>query len=185
MAALILAVAYPLMAYVTLEVWSAAELGVLTLVIGTLRIAVRSLGERSSGGGVDALGILLVIVGVVVVSSEEAVSARMYPVFVNLGALSYFAWTIRHPPSAVERIARLTEPELPDYAVAYIRRVTAVWCAFFVVNGTVALYTALWASLEVWTLYNGLLAYLMMGVLFAGEYLFRRRVRAAHESASG
>jgi uncharacterized membrane protein len=41
------------------------------------------------------------------------------------------------------------------------------------VNGGVALVTALWASAATWSLYNGFVAYLLMGVLFAGEYGIR------------
>ncbi|WP_223486976.1 hypothetical protein [Stenotrophomonas indicatrix] len=33
---------------------------------------------------------------------------------------------------------------------------------------------------DVWMLYNGMLAYVMMGLLFGGEWLVRRRVKAAH-----
>jgi uncharacterized membrane protein len=51
--------------------------------------------------------------------------------------------------------------------------VTQVWCWFFSVNGAIALATALWASPAIWTLYNGLIAYLVMGLLFAGEYVVR------------
>jgi len=36
--------------------------------------------------------------------------------------------------------------------------------------------TARFASLQTWTLYNGLIAYLLMGVLFGGEWLLRRRL---------
>jgi uncharacterized membrane protein len=35
----------------------------------------------------------------------------------------------------------------------------------------------LWAPLSWWTLYNGLIAYFIMGILFAGEWLLRRRLR--------
>ncbi len=57
----------------------------------------------------------------------------------------------------------------------YTRRVTQVWCGFFVLNGGLALCTALWASDAGWALYNGLVAYVLMGLLFAGEWLVRRR----------
>ena len=49
-----------------------------------------------------------------------------------------------------------------------------------IITGSLALLTALYASDRAWMLYNGLLAYVMMGVLFAGEWLVRRRVKAAH-----
>jgi len=64
--------------------------------------------------------------------------------------------------------------------VIYTRRVTWIWCGVFVLNGSLALATALWASNQVWALYNGLLAYVMMGALCGGEWLVRRRVKAAH-----
>ena len=84
------------------------------------------------------------------------------------------------PQSIVERMARLSEPDLPASGVAYTRTVTKVWCAFFVVNGSIALATALWASQAVWSLYNGVIAYVAMGVLFAGEYLVRLKVKRAN-----
>jgi uncharacterized membrane protein len=80
----------------------------------------------------------------------------------------------------VERMARLTEPDLPPEAIGYTRKVTQVWCGFFVINGSIALGTAIWASPEVWTLYNGVIAYVLMGLLFGGEYLVRLRFKRAH-----
>jgi uncharacterized membrane protein len=76
----------------------------------------------------------------------------------------------------IERFARLSEPELSPAGVRYTRHVTQVWCAFFVVNGAIAAYTAAFASREAWALYNGLIAYVLMGVLFGGERLVRRRL---------
>jgi uncharacterized membrane protein len=101
---------------------------------------------------------------------------KLYPVLVNAVMLALFAASLRWPPSAVERMARLRHPDLPPRGVAYTRRVTWVWCGFFVANGALALITALWASERVWSLYNGLIAYVVMGVLFAGEWLVRQRV---------
>jgi uncharacterized membrane protein len=44
-------------------------------------------------------------------------------------------------------------------------------------NGSMALITALWSSFEVWSLYNGLIAYVLMGLLFGGEYWVRQRTQ--------
>ena len=105
---------------------------------------------------------------------------KLYPVLVNATLLAAFAWSLASPPSMVERMARLTEPDLPPEAIAYTRTVTQVWCGFFVVNGSIALGTALWATQAVWSLYNGVIAYVLMGLLFAGEYLVRIRFKRAH-----
>jgi uncharacterized membrane protein len=105
---------------------------------------------------------------------------KLYPVLVNLGMLVVFGYSLYAPPSMIERMARLSDPALPAYAIAYTRRVTQVWCGFFVMNGTLALLTAVWASAAIWSLYNGVLAYVLMGCLFAGEYLVRIVVRRRH-----
>lgn len=106
---------------------------------------------------------------------------KLYPVWVNAVLLLLFGVSLWRGPPLIERLARLTEPELPPRAVAYTRRVTQVWCGFFVVNGSAAAYTALASSAEVWALYNGVIAYVLMGLLFALEWCVRQRVKASVE----
>lgn len=105
---------------------------------------------------------------------------KLYPVLVNAAFLAAFAYSLASPPSMVERLARLTEPDLPPQAVAYTRVVTQVWCVFFAINGSIALGTALWASPAVWSLYTGVISYVLMGALFGGEYLVRLRFKRTH-----
>ena len=99
---------------------------------------------------------------------------KLYPVLVNAAMLSVFGYSLFVPPSMVEQFARRHQPDLPPQSVNYTRRMTQVWCIFFALNGAVAFVTALWASAAIWLLYNGFIAYLLMGLLFAGEYCFRR-----------
>lgn len=109
--------------------------------------------------------------------SNQLGTLLFYPILVNGLMLLIFGWSLFSPPSLIERLARLQHPDLPPEGVIYTRRVTQVWCGFFIVNGALAWVTALWASLEVWSLYNGLIAYVLMGVLFAAEYLVRMRTQ--------
>jgi uncharacterized membrane protein len=118
----------------------------------------------------------LVPLAALAVLSNDALPLKLYPVVVNAGFLALFGWSLYAPPTVIERMVRLRTPDLPAAAVAYIKKVTAVWCAFFFLNGSVAFLTARYASTAVWLLYNGLIAYGLMGLLFAGEYLVRRRV---------
>ncbi len=116
------------------------------------------------------------IAGLFLIDSVAAV--RAYPVLINLGLALVFALSLMNPPSAIERIARLTEPTLDDFGVAYTRKVTWVWLAFFLGNGTISVWTAVYGTLDQWTLYNGVISYLLIVLLFAGEYLVRRTVRS-------
>ncbi len=143
-----------------------------------LLLRLRRLWSSKTGRYGLAAGLLVVAI---VAWSNAALPLKLYPVLVNAAMLGFFGYSLVYPPSAVERFARLREPDLPARAVDYTRRVTRVWCVFFAVNGAIALATALWASPGVWSLYNGLIAYLLMGSLFAVEYCVRRRVqRASH-----
>ena len=109
--------------------------------------------------------------------SNNLVSLRFYPALVNGVMLVIFSWSLLSPPSLIERLARLQHPDLPPEGVIYTRRVTQVWCVFFIVNGMIALATALCSSFEVWSLYNGLIAYLLMGILLSGEYIVRMKTQ--------
>lgn len=120
------------------------------------------------------------LLAAVAVWGNALLPLQLYPVLVNLVMLGVFGYSLIAPPSVVERIARLREPDLPAAAIAYTRRVTQVWCVFFVINGSIALTTALFASPAIWSLYNGVIAYGLMGVLFSGEYLVRLRFNRRH-----
>jgi uncharacterized membrane protein len=109
--------------------------------------------------------------------SDRLFTLRFYPVIANAAVLSLFSWSLYSPPSLIERIARLQHPNLPPEGVVYTRRVTQVWCLFFMINGSIALVTSLWSSFEIWSLYNGLIVYLLMGILFIGEYIVRMKTQ--------
>jgi uncharacterized membrane protein len=114
---------------------------------------------------------------VLLLAWRPEMAARAYPIAVSLAVAAVFALSLRFPPSVIERIARIHEPDLPPKGVAYTRRVTVVWVVFLLVNAGISAATALWGSLDVWTLWNGFLSYMAMGLLFAGEYLVRLQIR--------
>jgi uncharacterized membrane protein len=106
---------------------------------------------------------------------------KLYPVLVSAALLSGFGYSLATPMSAVERMARLRGESFPPVAQAYMRKVTQVWCGFFILNGMIAFATALWASEAVWSLYTGVISYLLMAVLFGAEYLVRLRFKRLHD----
>ena len=114
---------------------------------------------------------------VFVFSQDSEIGLRFYPVLVNAGFFFMFFYSLFYPPTVIERLARIKEPELAESGVAYTRKVTGVWCVFFVLNGSIAAYVAFFSSLQVWSLYNGLIAYIVMGCVFVGEFIVRQIVR--------
>ena len=74
----------------------------------------------------------------------------------------------------IERFARLQTDDLNADQLRWCRMWTVIWCAFFVVNGSIALVLS-WAPLVWWAAYNGGLAYGLIGLLLGTEYLLRKR----------
>jgi uncharacterized membrane protein len=165
---------YPLAVYFGIARFGVAPLAWLLAGLALLRLALAR-HERSLWP-VAGLALLL---GIASALTRNGDWLRYYPVLMNLASLAVFAWSLFNPPSLIERLARLHEPDLPPSGVVWTRHVTQVWCVFFVINGSIAFYTARFSSLETWTLYNGLIAYVLMGVLLGGEYLLRQHVRHA------
>jgi len=169
----LLTLLYPFVVYFGtqyLEPWKIAGLLVILLVIRLIAsIAVKHWSSP--------LFFIVMLYFGFAIWSDQLFTLRFYPVIANVAILLLFSWSLYSPPSLIERIARIQHPDLPTEGIVYTRRVTQVWCLFFIFNGAIALVTALWSSFEIWSLYNGLIAYLLMGILFAGEYIVRMRTQ--------
>lgn len=174
----LLFLAYPFLVYLGLSHFDPRWLVLLLLVIAVARY----LGGSVPGAAKNIwLGAAL-ISALITLSSATDLGLRLYPVLVNLTLFGAFFWSYRHPPTVIELIARKAEPELPESGVAYTRKVTLVWCTFFLVNATISAYTVTLSS-DTWALYNGLISYLMIAFLMALEWLVRQRVRRSNHHA--
>lgn len=170
----LLVAAYPLAVYIGLTRFSARGLGLLLLLWLLPGLLMKVRRARRD----DLWVVLRLPLSIVALLSLSAVldDARFVfalPVLINLVLLAQFAGSLRSTPM-VERFARMQQPALSPEQMRYCRTVTKVWCLFFVLNGLTSALLAAFASLASWALYNGLIAYLLIGVLGAGEYLVRK-----------
>ena len=170
----LLTLLYPIAIYFGIGRFEPRWLALLLLVIAVGRAVV----SRDKLWFFAAAGACVLVI--VSMLGNQALPLKLYPALVNGVMLAVFALSLRHPPSMIERLARLRNANLPIEAIAYTRKVTSIWCVFFIINGALAVLTALYTSNAVWALYNGLIAYVLMGLLFVGEWLVRQRLRASH-----
>lgn len=172
--------AYPLLVYFGM---SRLPPGAIVLA-GLGLIGLRLLGTWRSERQIAGAGMLAFACAAAGLAALLLLAPRMaalaYPIAVSLATAAIFGLSLLHPPSVVERIVRIREPELPPHGVAYARRVTAVWTLFLIANAMISAASAAWGSLETWTLWNGLISYVLMGTLFAGEMGVRWVVRRRH-----
>ncbi len=172
----IVALAYPLIIYFGMQVFEPRFLALALVVLLCLRLFLL-VGGRLRLQAWGLVGVFSCVAGFSIIEND-VVPLKFYPVLINGFMFILFAYSLRFPPSAVERLARLTHPDLPPSGVIYTQRVTQVWCFFFVFNSAVAFYTAVFASMKTWVLYNGLIAYVLMGLMFGIEWLVRQRILA-------
>jgi uncharacterized membrane protein len=138
-----------------------------------VRLATLPLAERV--WRVPLLAAAALIAALAALDAPLAVKA--YPVAVSLAAATVFGTTLACPPSLIERFARWREPDLPPAAQSYCRKVTIVWTVWLIVNAIIAAVLSLPGHDEAWALWTGLVAYVVMAALFAGEIAVRRIVR--------
>ena len=169
-----LGIAFPFLVYFGLQVFPpAALLGALLALMALRLLLNRRRVHKSIVGGLWAAAGGLLLFGLV----APLAALKAYPIFISLGMAAVFGYSLLNPPTIIERIARLRDPDLPESARPYLRNVTLVWLCFFLINASIAAWTARGDSLELWTLYNGLISYVLVGTLFVGEMAVRRFMR--------
>jgi uncharacterized membrane protein len=170
----IVALAYPLLVYGGLLRFEPRVLAAVSAVVLVAHAGSRWRRRRRSDVVRVAVpvGLVAAVLGATA-AFNEARTFLFVPALVSAVMLIVFARTLVHGPSMIETIARLRHPDLPTARGPYLRVLTWLWCGFFAINITISLLLALGSTLEAWTLYNGLLTYVLMGLLLGGERVYR------------
>lgn len=167
---------YPVAVWVGLTYLSARAVGlvVIAFVVPLLALRLRR-ADRTTFWAI--LRIPLAILGLVSlgVVLDDARYVMAMPVLINVVLLVTFGASLASGATPmIERFARMQDPELDAARCAHCRQFTWVWSAFFLCNGAIAAGLALAAPPAWWATYTGLVAYLLMGILFAVEYIVRK-----------
>ena len=172
-----LTLAYPFVVFLGLSRFPPGVFGALLALLILIRMRAISahLKKTMTLGGYLIIGYAALIVWL---DSERLL--RLYPVLINLLVFMLFASTLLSPPSMIEHISRRAGMEVPPSGVAYTHKLTLVWCVFFLINAAAAGTTAIAASRATWALYNGFISYVLMGLLFGAEYLYRQHYKRQH-----
>jgi len=127
-----------------------------------------------------ALAVIMLVAALVVpllMPDIKLMYLRLYPMLLTLLVFAFFFGSLFTRMPLAERFARMQYRDLPAQGVIYTRHLTWVWCGVLLCNALVSLYTAIATSFEVWSVYNGVIVYLLFGSVFACEYVVRLRLR--------
>ncbi len=180
----LLVAAYPLAIWYGLQHFSPRDVGLcaLAILLPTFARRLYLAPAESRLAVLQAPAVVLVLIGLAVLL-DNSLFMMALPSLVNIVLLLAFYRSLASLPM-VERYARMVHPDLSRAEVRHCRQFTVIWCVFFATNATVAAGLALFASFSWWALYTGLLAYGLVGLLFAAEYLVRIARFGRHRQAS-
>lgn len=180
----------------------APAFGLLWIVLAGSYLAASALGHRAvalaviglMAGALFATGgrwILGALLGIVLAALAFRFSehAALFVYLPPLAAFAFMAFFFGRTLAAgrvpfIVRIARMEHPQLPPAMERHARALTALWAACFVALFAVALGLAFAVPFATWSWWVQGLGYVVPGLLFVGELIYRKRVFADHSHGS-
>lgn len=172
--ALLLACAWPLSLHAAILSGNARWAPVVTALAMTLGLVLWALARRS---------LMITVVAVAMTAclgifSVHAPAVLIYapPVLINTALAVVFAMSLRASRvPIITRYARLEHDVLPPELAQYARTLTLAWALLFAAMAVVSLALAAFGSVNEWSTFSNLMSYLLVGLLFLGEWFYRRR----------
>ena len=182
-----LSVLYPGLVFCGLYFWGlrprVLSIALLAIAFVNLITLIKTAGKgRKQALKSGMLFFLAFACGILACATDSILSLKFYPVAVSAALLVLFGSTLPLGPSFIFKLAclgdrTLQKSALRQFVEPYCLKVTIVWCAFFIFNGAVAACTCFLGSDKLWALYNGLISYILMGLIFSGEFIIRKKMQ--------
>jgi len=167
---------YPFIIYFGIRVLPPSFFGIALAVLLLIRFGFVRPEERATAVPATVLLLAYAVAAAVVGSTRMLL---YYPALVNFLLCALFAGSFKQEEPLLLRIMRARGVTMHATIPPYLTRLTAVWATFFALNGMIAIWTTT-ASMEIWTIYNGMISYLLIAALIAGEWLYRRHYKRKH-----
>lgn len=167
----VLTVAYPLLVYFGLNYVSPAIFGLCFLTVAVLRFFLAP--EKREPATVAILTVVACYSLTLALAGSQWM-LLLYPVVVSWGVAAVFGLSLTKEVTLIESFAVAAGKTITADAKRYTRKLTLVWTCLLIANGLLSLYLAVFASLQAWALYCGLLSYACIAMFCLLEYLYRQ-----------
>lgn len=174
----LLSVAYPFVVWFNIDSVEPRWFGVVLLMVVLVRVVLAGNARKAS----DLL--MAAVMGVfcfAIILLDSELLLKCYPLIMSAGMGLLFLISLSGEQSLIERFARAGGKQPPREAKGYLRMLTLAWGMLLLLNAAVAAWTVWYSSLAVWTLYNGLLSYLVIAVFVIVELIYRRHYKKKHK----
>lgn len=163
---------YPLFVYWSIQYFEPRIVGISILLLYLLKLSFQLKHSLLR----SVLVVVVMVAALVMWLANSELLLLLVPVIINIAMALIFSFYLYMPPTIPARFAKKIKGELSARDVAYTNKLSIIWIVFFIINASIALYISFYSSREIWALYNGFIAYLLMGALFAGDYLYRHLI---------
>lgn len=162
----VFAVAYPFIVF-----WALKKDIALKFIGFVLLLSVIFSWTRSKNTILFILGLLLCLS---IIFFNQEIFVKLYPVLMNTGVFALFAVSLKKTP-LVTKFAEKMHKTMDEATIKYTRNATYAWAIVMGCNAVVSFIT-IFLSDEIWTLYNGLVSYMVIGTTMLIEYIIRKKV---------
>ena len=169
-------IAYPFIIYYGLLNFTLWQIAAVVAALAGIRLFILK-DNDSQLARIGFYGsVLLIMFSLLSIFLKQLGWLKLYPIVMSLLSFIVFYSSLSSEKSMIQRFAEIREKNINVKKQAYMVKLTKVWCGFFILNAAISSYTFFYSSLKQWTIYNGLLSYILMGTLFVGELAYRHFV---------
>jgi uncharacterized membrane protein len=131
----------------------------------------------------DPINIVAAILAIALVTglrSHELIVFKFLPTIFQLVMFLVFASSLREGQvPVITRMVNLMRPAAGTAELDYSRKVTIAWAVVFLSMALVSAPLAIFAPKEIWSWFVNIGSYFVLGTMFVGEFIVRRRVLGA------
>ncbi|NVK56214.1 MAG: hypothetical protein HWE26_11390 [Alteromonadaceae bacterium] len=173
----LLTLAYPFFVYFNIDSIKPHWFGAALLIMAVFRLVVAGKKRLSSDWLITAV---ITVFSCFIIFLGSDVLLKSYPVIMSVCMGFVFLFSLKDERNLIERFARASGKQPPEQARGYLQKLCMAWGVLLLLNGAVAAWTAWFASLAVWTLYNGLISYLLVAGFVVIELVYRNYYKKKH-----
>jgi uncharacterized membrane protein len=184
-----LAILYPLLVFCALVVFNLPirylSIGIIAFAVAYSLINKQHYKGRHTAALFISPAILCVIGAVSLLMGDSPLVLKLYPALADLSYLTIFTTSFFFPPPFADYFIEIFDRSIKERIPRplferYCFRATLVWCVFFVIDGAIALVTVFFCTDIIWAIYNSGLTYVIMGLIFFGEFAVLKMMEKRH-----
>lgn len=160
-------VAYPFVVFYALQQNIAVKFIGLVLLIAVLFSFIRNKNKYML-----TLGLTLCFC---VIFFNQEIFLKLYPVLMNACVCGIFALSLRKTPVITQIAQKMCKKPLEKHQLIYTKHATQAWAIFMFIN-TIISFITIFLSTKIWTVYNGFISYILIGIMMLCEYTIRKRI---------